>query len=218
MRWVKKAIAGLLLGVGLPICILAIAKLKDKNAPSYDRYEAFLALVLFGALPTTSGSFLIWNLHQQDQKEKSDRLYQTFFQLIKIGQGRISVLDFALRTQLSGEAAKAYLDERAREFDAMFDVSENGGVFYHFILGDATLKILAADDAATYDIILKAMPEDSRQVIRTLRQLTGKDWQEVKAMVRRLPVTVSRGVNQATAEQFRTQLEAVGAQVTVSLT
>jgi len=42
-------------------------------------------------------------------------------------------------TGLTGEMAKTYLDERAREFSANFDVDDEGNLFYCFNLSGVSL-------------------------------------------------------------------------------
>lgn len=43
-------------------------------------------------------------------------------------------MQFAMAANLTGDAAKRYLDERAKEFEANFEVDEQGGIFYRFPL------------------------------------------------------------------------------------
>ncbi|HEY9645130.1 MAG TPA: hypothetical protein V6C88_02105 [Chroococcidiopsis sp.] len=216
MKRVKKFMALLLLTIGIPISLLAIAKLPDRNLSKADRDEVILALMFFGAVPTASASYLLWDLHRHHQRAKRDRLYATFFELVRAGQGRLSVLDFAIATQLPGSTAKAFLDDRAREFDATFDVTDSGGVFYQFPVGVATLLPLSA--AATYTLILDALPDHNRRAImRTLHKLTGLDWKVLRSRLRDLPAPISTGLSQDTAATCRTQLESLGATVTLVL-
>ncbi|WP_017720619.1 hypothetical protein [Kamptonema formosum] len=72
-----------------------------------------------------------WKRYQQ-QKKKQAHLNTIFYRLIQDNGGRITALDFAIKANLSGEEARQYLEERAVEFSAQFDVSEKGGVMYCF--------------------------------------------------------------------------------------
>jgi hypothetical protein len=42
------------------------------------------------------------------------------------------LLSFAMQSQLPATEAKEYLDQKAKEFNANFQVNEAGGVSYHF--------------------------------------------------------------------------------------
>ncbi|MCU0517521.1 MAG: hypothetical protein MUC60_11805 [Oscillatoria sp. Prado101] len=72
-----------------------------------------------------------WKRYQQ-QKKKQAHLNTIFYRLIQDTRGRITALDFAIKANLSGEEARQYLEERAVEFSAQFEVSEKGGVMYCF--------------------------------------------------------------------------------------
>lgn len=72
-----------------------------------------------------------WKRYQQ-QKKKLAHLNTIFYRLIQDTRGRITALDFAIKANLSGEEARQYLEERAVEFSAQFEVSEKGGVMYCF--------------------------------------------------------------------------------------
>ena len=47
-------------------------------------------------------------------------------------QGRVTLLSFAMQSQLPAAEAKQYLDKKAKEFNANFQVTEEGAVSYHF--------------------------------------------------------------------------------------
>mgnify|MGYP006275889711 CR=1 FL=1 len=54
--------------------------------------------------------------------------------MVQENNGKLTVLRFAMEAQLPGKEARQYLDEKAREFQASFDVTENGDVTYLFHL------------------------------------------------------------------------------------
>lgn len=68
------------------------------------------------------------------QDLSKDEIYDRFFQLLQENQGRITLMQFAIATRLSGEEATEYLDKQAIEFNANFDVDEQGNIFYVFSL------------------------------------------------------------------------------------
>jgi len=54
--------------------------------------------------------------------------------MLKADNGRITVLQLAMEAQLSGEQAKQYLDQKAKEFNATFEPSDKGNISYLFHL------------------------------------------------------------------------------------
>lgn len=140
MKLIEKIAAGLLLSWGffcLLITVSALPTVLDKDVTTQNKTEATDSLVggiAFGLPPLGLGSWLVWRLYQQRHKETRERLQSTFFRLIEQDNGRITVLRFAKETHLSGEQAKQFLDERAKEFNATFDTDERGGISYFFNL------------------------------------------------------------------------------------
>jgi hypothetical protein len=62
-----------------------------------------------------------------------------FFQLLLTNKGRLSVLDFAAASRLEPAIARRYLDGWAKEFDANFEVSDSGDIYYIFTTEPLTL-------------------------------------------------------------------------------
>ncbi|QKQ72686.1 hypothetical protein [Nostoc sp. TCL240-02] len=80
-----------------------------------------------------------WSLLQQNRKEKAllleseqKRLQLVLLELIEQNAGRITVLQLAKKAEISTQLAKQYLDEKAKELNANFEVNEEGNVLYHF--------------------------------------------------------------------------------------
>ncbi|MEP0870877.1 hypothetical protein NDA01_13800 [Trichocoleus desertorum AS-A10] len=130
MKLVKKIAAGILLPFGLAIVILTTADLLNKNSPTKEGSATIL--VLFGLPSLGLGSWFIWDLTQKSQAEKLDRLQDAFYQLVEANGGKITVLRFAKEADLSGAEAKQYLEEKAKEFNASYDVNEQGDITYRF--------------------------------------------------------------------------------------
>ncbi|HEY9850692.1 MAG TPA: hypothetical protein V6D28_14595 [Leptolyngbyaceae cyanobacterium] len=137
MKIVKKVSAGLLLSIGgiflsIPVIVWGFP---NPNASWEDKQEdrdAALGGLVLGLPMVTWGAWLARGLHRQGKQEKYDRLNTNFYKLVKETNGQITVLRFAMETQLPGKQAKAYLDEKAKEFQAAFDVTENGDIIYRF--------------------------------------------------------------------------------------
>lgn len=132
MKLVTKIAIGLLLGCGIPLTAMATAELLDPTNPPQDREEAKAALVIFGLAPVSLGGLLLWKGKRHSQQQQTNRLQSRFFDLLQINHGYITPLQFAMATGLNGKIAKAYLDERAREFDAVYNVTVDGTIVYYF--------------------------------------------------------------------------------------
>ncbi len=140
MKPIKTVAAGLLLAFGLLCLIMGVLGLGQTDPDEQDDGRD-LALVGFGlGIPAIgAGGWLAWGLYREGKnkklaldKEESDRLQGIFFQMIRERNGQITVLHFAMETQLSAHQAKQYLEEQAQEFNADFEVSDRGDVVYRF--------------------------------------------------------------------------------------
>ncbi|MBP0001069.1 MAG: hypothetical protein J7641_19080 [Cyanobacteria bacterium SID2] len=134
MKTLKKILAGLFLLFGIPISIAMAVDWLNPDLEPKDRQDAFYALVIIGLPSTALGGFLAWNVYQQEHNTDRDRLRSTFFQLVEEGNGTISVMKLAMTAQISAEEARTYLNERAKEFNADFEVNDRGDITYRFPL------------------------------------------------------------------------------------
>jgi large subunit ribosomal protein L7/L12 len=73
----------------------------------------------------------------------------------------------------------------------------------------------AAEEKTSFDVILKSGGEQKVQVIKAVKDITGKGLKEAKDLVDGAPQTVKAGVSKADAEELKQQLEAVGATVEI---
>lgn len=138
----KRIAAGVLLTFGGIFLIAAISVPFDKDATAEVKTEQFLGCLILGIPPTLWGGWIVWNLHRENRAKEGDRLRSTFFQVAKENDGCVSVMQFSMAANLPGDKAKEFLDERAKEFSANFDVDEQGGIFYRF-----PVKGIDLDDA-----------------------------------------------------------------------
>lgn len=135
MKRVSKIVAGTLIGLGLLGSLAFVEDLINPEASAEDKAEAQPGLV-FMVVMTTTGAWMFWQGHRKFQQQERDRLRSVFFNLLQANNGHITTLQFAMAAGLEGDLAKAYLDDRAREFDAAYNISEAGNVIYYFDIGN----------------------------------------------------------------------------------
>ncbi|MDJ0737272.1 MAG: hypothetical protein QNJ47_24935 [Nostocaceae cyanobacterium] len=95
--------------------------------------------IIFGVPSIVLGSWLalgFYRENKQEQKalthENNQRLQSLFYKMIQENQGRVTVLGFAMQSQLPPADARQYLDEQAKVFNANFKINEEGAVSYYF--------------------------------------------------------------------------------------
>lgn len=134
MKLLTKIAIGVLLGIGIPISLVGTTEALNPENTAGDREGAFAALVVLGLPPTALGSWLLFSNVRRNKQEERDRLRAAFFRLLQENSGHLTVLRFSMETGLEGEAAKMYLDSRAKEFNAAYNVTEEGSFSYYFNL------------------------------------------------------------------------------------
>lgn len=112
------------------------------TSPTYDielANNAVLTYLVLGVPSSILGGWMAFSLYRQNKHEKkalqqemSDRLQSVFYRMIQENHGRVTLLGFAMQSQLPPGTAKEYLDSRAKEFNANFKISEEGSVSYLF--------------------------------------------------------------------------------------
>ncbi len=157
----RSAFATASLGIGglmLVFSLVFFAEGLFRNSAPEERnnsFDASLGFLLLGLPGAVLGGGLLYQQRQQTSKQERDRLLSVFYQLVQTNQGTMSVMDFALAAELSGDRAKAYLDAKAREFDANFQTTDSGALYYCFPTAAAS-PALSADTTPT-----NSMPTDS---------------------------------------------------------
>jgi H+/gluconate symporter-like permease len=158
MKTAEKLATGWLLTLGFMFMTLSVSAVIEKNTilqpipPGAEETQEFInqdalyvldntALygLIFGVPTSVLGIWMALELARQSrqekkliQEQKSDRLQSVFYRLVQENRGRVTVLNFAMQSQLPAARAKQYLDEQAKLFNANFKVNEDGGVSYHF--------------------------------------------------------------------------------------
>ena len=83
------------------------------------------------------GAWIVWGLSKKKevlQKERDRQIETTFLELVQANQGEVSAINFAIVTKLSLEESKQYLDKKAKQLNADFNVSEDGAISYQFFI------------------------------------------------------------------------------------
>lgn len=138
-RPAEETSAALLLGYGVVILLLFAHIMATGSAPLLH----VLLAILLGLPPIVVGGWWLREAVQKDQPlvlpeypvAQQDALLSTFYRLLRQGDGRITVLLFAMESQLNQAIAKEYLDQKAKEFNAEFEISDGGSIVYRFDLG-----------------------------------------------------------------------------------
>lgn len=99
---------------------------------------AFGLVVILAAgrifLPVAVAAGLVFGIRRywQNEQKKVEQLNSTFYQLVQENNGWVTALDLAMKSNISGTEVQQYLDEKAREFAAHYEITEQGGMIYFF--------------------------------------------------------------------------------------
>lgn len=135
MRLIQKILIGLLFLMGTPILLFGVSEFLNPNASAEDKEGAAAALIFFGLPPTALGGFLLWNLQRTGSKSTKDlerEQEQKFLDLLQLNEGKLTPVRVAADMDMTIAEAKIYLDQKAKQLNATFDVSEEGGITYRF--------------------------------------------------------------------------------------
>jgi hypothetical protein len=97
-----------------------------------------LLLLLIGGI----GAWRLWKHYDKKQQDRLTSLNQVFYRLIQDNQGWITPLDLAMNSQVNTEDVREFLDKKATEFSAHFEVTEQGGIVYYFSTAQALIDSL----------------------------------------------------------------------------
>ncbi|MDP2683073.1 MAG: 50S ribosomal protein L7/L12 [Deltaproteobacteria bacterium] len=105
--------------------------------------------------------------------------------------------------------------ELVKELENKFGVTAAAPVAAAASAAGAAAAAAPAEEQTEFTIILKSVGADKIKVIKEVRAITGLGLKEAKDLVEGAPKTVKEGVSKADVENFKKQLEAVGAQVEI---
>ena len=100
-----------------------------------------------------------WQRYRKVYSRQQKHLHTTFYHLLREHQGRMTLLDFAMTAEVTAIAARAYLDSRAKEFAARFEVTEHGDVIYVF----STLQFSHLQPSQTSSQLSTVVVDDSTE-------------------------------------------------------
>ncbi len=104
------------------------------------------------------------------------------------------------------------LNDLVKACEEEFGVSAAAGVVVAAAGGDAAG---AADDKDEFDVELTEVGSEKVKVIKVVREATGLGLKEAKELVDGAPKVIKEGADKATAESIKSQLEEIGAKVTL---
>lgn len=105
------------------------------------------------------------------------------------------------------------LSELVKKFEETFEVTAAAPVAVAAAGGAAAGAGEAEEEKTSFDVVLTSGGEKKIQVIKEVRALTSLGLKEAKDLVEGAPKSVLQGVDKATAEAAKAQLEAAGASV-----
>jgi large subunit ribosomal protein L7/L12 len=105
------------------------------------------------------------------------------------------------------------LSELVKKFEETFEVTAAAPVAVAAVAGAAAGGGEAAEEKTSFDVVLTSGGEKKIQVIKEVRALTNLGLKEAKDLVEGAPKPVLQGVDKATAEAAKAQLEEAGASV-----
>lgn len=111
---------------------------------------AFALVILYTAWPFLLALFLLalaWKIWQHFQWKRWSRQVNPYFnQLIKENQGCLTATDLAMKANLTGGAARRFLDKKAEEYGAQRKTVEDKGTVYYFLTASALGSIFAQSE------------------------------------------------------------------------
>jgi len=105
------------------------------------------------------------------------------------------------------------LSELVKKFEETFEVTAAAPVAVAAAAGAGAGGAEAAEEKTSFDVVLTSGGEKKIQVIKEVRALTNLGLKEAKDLVEAAPKPVLEGVDKATAEAAKAQLEGAGASV-----
>ncbi len=104
------------------------------------------------------------------------------------------------------------LNDLVKACEEEFGVSAAAGVVVAAAAGDGAA---AGEEKDEFDVELTEVGSEKVKVIKVVREATGLGLKEAKELVDGAPKVIKEGADKATAESIKSQLEEIGAKVTL---
>jgi large subunit ribosomal protein L7/L12 len=102
------------------------------------------------------------------------------------------------------------LSELVKEFETKFGVSAQP-----VAMAGGAVAVAAVEEQTEFNVVIVDSGDKKINVIKVVRALTGLGLKEAKEATENLPSTIKEGVDKATAEDTKKQLEEAGAKVEI---
>ncbi len=136
LMFMQKIFVGILLSVSFIFLLVPISVVFSKNPSEQDKSAALGGLAI-GVPALVGGLSILKGSRDKQQKliaERTQLLETTFLELLQTNDGQVTVINFAIATNLSLEEAKQYLDRKASQLNGDFKVLDDGKISYYFHL------------------------------------------------------------------------------------
>ncbi len=107
------------------------------------------------------------------------------------------------------------LAELVAAIEERFGVSAQAAVPVAVAAAPAAGGAAPAEEKTAVDVVLTSVGQQKIQVIKAVKEITGKGLKEAKELVDKLPATIKSGIDPEEAEEIKKKLEAVGAEVEI---
>lgn len=128
----KTLVASLLFSIGTLFLITAVNVPLDNKIDRDRQWQQITVDALIGLSMTGMGGWMAWNLYRKGQQKSQDRLQDVLSELIEANNGYVTVPQLASKAHLTEKAAEKYLEARAKESSAIFEVVTTGEIVYTF--------------------------------------------------------------------------------------
>lgn len=94
--------------------------------------EGGLGLVAMGAVFTLAGAVGVIFLKKKKTALADENLNRIFYELVKKKNGRITILDFAMATNMNPSAARTFIEQKSIQLVSITEIDEDGTINYIF--------------------------------------------------------------------------------------
>jgi hypothetical protein len=141
MRTLRKIIAGAFLSLGFMFLLVSVVAIFNPDHDPEESVYTFMGGLMLGIPLTAIGGYMVIGLRHDHRRtlaatkasiEKD--LEWVLLQMVEENDGKVAAIQFALIADLTYDRAKEFLDQKAIQLDADFDVDEKGRIYYSFPL------------------------------------------------------------------------------------